>query len=438
MSDKTLARRASIELFFKGVDISKNLADCLLSMTYTDNEEDETDDITISINDRDGTWINKWLHTEKPKVETVTKQAEIKVGNIVQFKGGPVYISSMAAEPTVNRGASKCKCTIANSNEHPYHLISQDGQRVYGWVNASDVEGETVTVTEETKAVEKKALKGTEIRAKIIQKNWNTNGKDKALDCGIFEIDNVSYSGMPRKLTIKATSIPYKAALRQTIRSEVYSNTTLQHIAEKIGKRSEMEVMYLSSYNPTFKRKEQSNLSDIVFLKKLCKDAGISLKVTANKIVLFDAEEYEKKEAIKKIKAGRENILSYSFDTKTADASYTSCHVKYIESKTKKTYEANYTYPNSNADGQTLEIDQRVTSNEEALELAKKKLREKNKDETTASFTLVGDLDLVAGVTVQVYGYGEFSGKYIIEKATHNITGGFKTSINLRSCLEGY
>lgn len=441
MSDKTLARRTTVKLYFKGRDISKDLSKYLLSLSYTDKEEDETDDISISLDDREGKWIKDWLNTNKTaktKTETVTTKGEIKVGNIVQFKGGPVYISSSAAEPTVTRGASKCKCTIANSNAHPYHLISQDGAKVYGWVNASDVEGETVTTTKTSKVSEKKAFKGTEIHAMVIQKNPYSNGKDKVLDCGVFEIDSVSYTGPPQKLSIKATSIPYKTKLRQTKRSRTWENTTLKNMGAKIAKSNGMKFMYLSDSNPTYKRKEQVNMTDIAFLKKMCKKAGISLKVTSKTIVLFDAADYEKKKEVKKIKAGKGNILSYSFSTKTADTAYSSCHVIYTDPNTKKTIEATYTPENANSDGQKLEVKQKVSSVAEAQELARKSLRAKNKGETTAEFTLVGDVDYVAGITVRVYGYGEFNGKYIVEQATHSITGGYKVQIKLRSCLEGY
>ena len=308
MSNKNYARRTVVKLYFKGADISKELSKYLLSLSFTDKEEDETDDISLSLDDREGKWIKDWLNTSKAvktKTETVTTGGgEIKVGAIVKFKGGPVYISSMAAEPTVNRGASTCKCTIANHNAHPYHLISQDGQRVYGWCNASDVEGGQATTTTKTTVIkEKKAFKGTEIHAIVIQKNPYSDGKDKVLDCGKFEIDSVSYQGPPQKLTIKATSIPYSTKLRQEKKSKTWENTNLKNIAEKIGKGNSMKVMYLSSHNPSYKRKEQVNTADIVFLKKLCKNAGISLKVTSKTIVLFDEADYEKKSSVKKIKA---------------------------------------------------------------------------------------------------------------------------------------
>lgn len=63
-----------------------------------------------------------------------------KVGDIVQFKGGAVYVSADAPTASVTRGASRCKVTVTHSGKHPYHLVSEDGKGVFGWVNASDVE----------------------------------------------------------------------------------------------------------------------------------------------------------------------------------------------------------------------------------------------------------------------------------------------------------
>ena len=85
-----------------------------------------------------------------------------------------------------------------------------------------------------------------------------------------------------------------------------------------------------------------------------------------------------------------------------------------------------------------MEVNERVTSAAEAKELAKKRLRQKNKGEVKAEFTLVGNVGLVAGLTVQVEGYGLFDGKYIIESATHNPTGGYTVGLKLRRVLEGY
>ncbi len=437
MSDKSLARRTQLKLTFKGVDISRDLTSYLQSMTYTDNEEDKADDISITLDDRGSKWLTKWLNTQNAKKKVETVQKEIVVGDIVQFKGGPVYISSMAASPTVNRGASRCKVTIKNSNAHPLHLISEDGARVYGWVNSSDVEGGTGSSAEQ-EVQERKAFKGTEISAVIVQKNPFSDGIDKVHNCGIFEIDSVDFSGPPEKLTIKATSIPRSSSLKQE-RNKVWENITLQSIGSTIAQNSGLQLMYISDNNPTYTRKEQLKISDIAFLQKLCKGAGISLKVTAKTIVMFDAAKYEKKPEIKKLKKGKGNILSYKLSTKAAGTEYGKCTVSYTDPTTKKEIKATYTKPGvDEKEAQELKVEEKVNSKEEALTLAQKYLRDKNKDETTAQFTLIGDVDYCAGITVRLYGYGEFDGKYIVETATHNLTDGYTVDIKLRSCMEDY
>lgn len=85
-----------------------------------------------------------------------------------------------------------------------------------------------------------------------------------------------------------------------------------------------------------------------------------------------------------------------------------------------------------------LEINEKVTSTEEANELAKKRLREKNTQQFTASFSMLGDVQLVAGATVKLKGFQEFDRKYKITKATHKLTGGYTVDIELKQVLEGY
>jgi len=63
----------------------------------------------------------------------------VKVGNIVQFVGGKVYASANAATAVATKGASRCKVTQTYNGKHPYHLISEDGKGVYGWVDSVNV-----------------------------------------------------------------------------------------------------------------------------------------------------------------------------------------------------------------------------------------------------------------------------------------------------------
>lgn len=63
------------------------------------------------------------------------------VGSEVTFTGGAVYGSSRAEEPArLFEGESGCCVTYyAEGTAHPFHLVSEDGAGVYGWVDATAV-----------------------------------------------------------------------------------------------------------------------------------------------------------------------------------------------------------------------------------------------------------------------------------------------------------
>ncbi len=85
-------------------------------------------------------WVNASDVTEITKPTTSGPATTIKIGDIVQFKGGNVYVSSTAAKASVTREASRCKVTAKNSSgKHPLHLISEDGKGVYGWIDSANV-----------------------------------------------------------------------------------------------------------------------------------------------------------------------------------------------------------------------------------------------------------------------------------------------------------
>ncbi len=74
------------------------------------------------------------------------KEDLLPVGSVVNFKGGRVYATSESTSPAVSRPASKCTITVVGKKKalHPYHLISEDGRGVWGWVDAADVATQTV------------------------------------------------------------------------------------------------------------------------------------------------------------------------------------------------------------------------------------------------------------------------------------------------------
>ena len=62
MSNANLARRTAVDVAFAGINITQSMKPYLLSLTYTDNEEDESDDLQIKLQDREGLWLCRWLN----------------------------------------------------------------------------------------------------------------------------------------------------------------------------------------------------------------------------------------------------------------------------------------------------------------------------------------------------------------------------------------
>ena len=65
----------------------------------------------------------------------------IGVDSRVTFTGGAVYASSHSTEPARQfEGTSTCRVTFyAEGAAHPFHLVSEDGSGIYGWVDENAV-----------------------------------------------------------------------------------------------------------------------------------------------------------------------------------------------------------------------------------------------------------------------------------------------------------
>ena len=283
-----------------------------------------------------------------------------------------------------------------------------------------------------------------DVSVKLI--NWQ-GIDEQTVRLGLFEIDEITSQGVPSEVQVKAVSVPDDNSLRGKERTRSWEKAELKKIASDIATGAELALVYdVEDYNPTIDRAEQTEQSDLSFLYKLCADHGLALKICNKQVVIFDEAKYETADAVMVLlKPGVittskltkvDKLKSYSLRSKIRDI-YKACHVKYQGGKKKAKIETTFTDPNKTK-GKTLEVNEQVKSIAEAERLAKKKLREKNCEEFTGSFSFLGKPELLAAVNVQLEGYGAFDGKYIITKATHDISNGYTTNIDVRRCLNGY
>ena len=153
--------------------------------------------------------------------------------------------------------------------------------------------------------------------------------------CGKFFVDSVSMSGSPRVFEIKAISIPLNKPIRRKLKTRAWEQVTLKEIAAKIAKEAGLKLLYDADEPISYDRQDQDRQSDLTFLSNLCEEAGLSLKVTDEKLIIFDQHAYESKPSVKKYTLGVSNILSWNFESQKSDT-YKSCTVTYRDPKQKK------------------------------------------------------------------------------------------------------
>ncbi|MDX5091602.1 contractile injection system protein, VgrG/Pvc8 family, partial [Lactobacillus crispatus] len=267
--------------------------------------------------------------------------------------------------------------------------------------------------------------------------NWEQDGKTDNLDLGQFEIYELEVRFPPSIVSIKAISVPNSSSLRGERKNRAWEKTKLSVIAGDLASKAGLKLFF-DGENVEYDRIEQTEESDLVFLMGLCNDAGLCIKITDKQLVIFDEEKYEQRPAIDTIKRDAPNIKSFQMQT-TTQGLYRACRVSYHSPKGKKKYSYTYTPPKAPKTGRTLYINQRVSSIKEAQRLAKKKLRETNRNAMVASMTMIANNVYLAGHTLNLQGFGaRFDGKYIITQITRSQGNGYEMNMEIRKCLEGY
>ncbi len=451
MSQKDLARRTLAQICFDGADITEDIRPYLISLTYTDSEEDEADDLQLKLQDRDEVWQQSWIKgavdaSASTKMEMVTKTVtesddythKVNCNIGLNIRSGPGMGYGVVGVFAYGQKIRSTGKTSGSWTQVKYG----SGKTGWSWTSyltkisgkEAKAEAVTKTVTEETE------VPGMKVQAVILRENWHGDGADDMLSCGQFELDSVQVDGPPDTITIKATALPFNATIRQTIKSRAWEAYSLSKIAQQMAQENGMACLYSAADDPYYERVEQSWISDIQFLSTLCHNAGISLKANNNILVLFDQAEYEAKPPVKTIRNRTADYTKKKLQTGKADKEYSSCRVRYTPPSGKLIEATAYVedYEEDKDSNQQLEINAKVANASEAITLAKKMLRMRNKYEQTASFTLPGDTAMVSGVTVMLEDFGMFDGKYIVKEAKHSVSkSGYTTQIDLRKVLEG-
>ena len=252
-----------------------------------------------------------------------------------------------------------------------------------------------------------------------------------SLPCGSFSIDQIDYSYPPATLAIKAVSADITKPIAQEKHNASWENMTLKAIAADIASKNNLALFMSTGGTGIIERIDQTEQSDLEFLKALCADYGQECKIQEGRIVIYDLEDYEAKEPVTSISSEDDRLLSVKFSSKSAKV-YRKARVIYHDAVRDEDYEGEYEDDSEEGSERELVIYERAGSQSEADDLARNRLLNANRGEVTGSLSLMGDVNLVAGVMIELSGFGMFSGKHFVNKVTHKIdSSGYIATLEL-------
>lgn len=276
--------------------------------------------------------------------------------------------------------------------------------------------------------------KGDSITTTIIKEN---DEGVSTLSCGSCEIDEIELSGPPSVIEIKGVSVPLSSTIRRTKKSRAWENVRLSEICTDVANTGGVELVFqpnpanadFENKDPLYERRDQRDETDLLFLKRICEDEALSLKLTDQQLVVYDQNIMQAQSPVVNFSLGEDWILNYKFNTQASEVFKTAI-VQYNDPKSGSLNK--FVYEDASVEkGQTLKIVRRTESVEEAERVAKAALKKINRQETTAILTVVGRVDLVSGITVNLFGFGKFSGKYYVEKSEHTVQNGYTVSLEM-------
>lgn len=248
---------------------------------------------------------------------------------------------------------------------------------------------------------------------------------NKLLNCGLFEVDEITLSGLPDQIEIKTIAAGMTKALR-TRNSKAFENQTLHQIAKYFCSKHNLTLVDSTSMlnQINLDRKTQENQTDLSFLAQLSKDYGFIFSIRGNKLIFTSYYDLDNADSIKEI--DKTEIGSYSITRKMYDT-YAVSEFKARDHKKGKLVESSVTADDEDWDGTAVDTYKAYGADKSAQSSKAKvqsKLWDKNKMKQTCSLTgLEGDPELVSGINFDLTGCGLGSGKYHIISSTHTISG---------------
>nr|DAU76685.1 MAG TPA: tail protein [Bacteriophage sp.] len=152
------------------------------------------------------------------------------------------------------------------------------------------------------------------------------------LDLGTFYVDEPTFEN--NRLNLKCLALPLDQNIRDQKNSVAWERITLKELVTQIASKHEMNAEIYAD-NEFFGRLDQNQETDLAFINRIVKETGLNMKVSDDKIIIFDDEEMEKNDTVEIFNINDERIRSFSLKKKNKEI-YDNVEVSYYDPDKKK------------------------------------------------------------------------------------------------------
>ena len=152
------------------------------------------------------------------------------------------------------------------------------------------------------------------------------------LDLGTFYVDEPTFEN--NRLNLKCLALPLDQNIRDQKNSVAWERITLKELVTQIASKHEMNAEIYAD-DEFFERLDQNQETDLAFINRVVKETGLNMKVSDDKIIIFDDEEMEKNDTIEIFNINDERIRSFSLKKKNKEI-YDNVEVSYYDPDKKK------------------------------------------------------------------------------------------------------
>lgn len=433
------------ELFYSGTNVSADVSDMLIDLSYTDNTGGNADEAELTFNNDKKLWTNSWYPVKGDLISVrmgmdgrFLECGDFKIDETSQkmpprtfkLKGLATFLKQSLRTRRWNVHESKNLKQIAQATCDAHGLTLDEGTHTVTLTKNILLYSDEIN-TIRNKLFEGRELETTEEQTQLMFKLAPDVGrlvKDLKGDALTTQADQVDEGFRWTTHHISTSGFNYYIKRLLEVENSLFAyrnNPNKQVLANNL---SSIQV----------NRSAQSGETDLEYLLKIALQYGFTFNIKGTTMIFYMLGSLEDRPASASFKP--DDLISCEITTKT-HGTYKNAKVKYHDWENQQiieaTAEAETSADPTGDEGSeatsddTLEIRERVETTQQAEQMAKSELHNKNKHGCSATFETAFNMLCCAGNVVELYDFGEDSGLFLITTATFTLS---KQGGNVVSC----